>query len=616
MHLSLEAAIAEFTAARDPTAASARAYRATFRSLKAAYPGFLLKAFEPPAGMALVHDFLEKTWGQKAPATYRTKLSNLHTFFEWHRAAGNLTGDPTVGLTYPALERKPRKTITRAQTKTLLSANPDPRDQVPLRLLLTLGMQKSRLPELRFRDLDAAQRTVAFERHRELHRSLVEDDDFWASVVELTAVRRPAPTDYVVCYERSWTYRPTAAERDAMKRDGALDGGRAYLWKRYDGRWHRAKLKPARPRGEHGIHDWWYRCAWRAGLVPAGMVRDFPMQSARYSVGRRRWTAKGSRSDLAQYMGGLRSPGSAAGTYRNLDADSLDVVIRRVRRRLRLTTWDRIATAVAIDGTRPVSRWWKEPVRVFAEYVEDERDLIELGRVSVEMLRTERVTSTQLHDAAETLTRAVTATDLVGRAREESRKDHPLLHGHSLVAIWSALETMIGDLMEAWLLSWPPARRHAASLVSVSGLHGLPPDEWAAGAREGLDRQYWKLNRKLRSPRRFDYYEWLLGAMGLVAAPQDTDAQMTQNLWEMQQIRNVFAHKRGTVDARLIANCPHLPFKIKDEIRIDRHAWADFLVTTVLYADAIVRRMKRELGLSDWLRSSPAPAIRYARPGS
>jgi hypothetical protein len=58
-------------------------------------------------------------------------------------------------------------------------------------------------------------------------------------------------------------------------------------------------------------------------------------------------------------------------------------------------------------------------------------------------------------------------------------------------------------------------------------------------------------------------------------------------------------------------NNPNLPFKVGDQIRIDRDAWSDFLITTVLYADEITRRMKRVLGLTDWQRVIPAPEIRY-----
>jgi hypothetical protein len=79
----------------------------------------------------------------------------------------------------------------------------------------------------------------------------------------------------------------------------------------------------------------------------------------------------------------------------------------------------------------------------------------------------------------------------------------------------------------------------------------------------------------------------------------------------MQQIRNVFAHKRGRADRRLIDNCPKLPYRVGDQIRVDRDAWSDFLVTTVVYADSLARRMKRELGLPDWMRPIEAPPIRH-----
>jgi hypothetical protein len=232
------------------------------------------------------------------------------------------------------------------------------------------------------------------------------------------------------------------------------------------------------------------------------------------------------------------------------------------------------------------------------------------------MLRAEVATSPQLHDAAATLTRAVTAAQLVASAEEDSSKDHPLLHGHSIIAIWSALEALVGDVVVSWLMWWPPARARAGTRAPLSALRGLPPDEWVAGAREALEREYSRLNRKVKSPRRLDQYEWLFDAVGLAVDPQDDDPQMTQNLWEMQQVRNVFAHKRGRADARFVAANKNLPFTVRDEIRIDRYAWADFLVTTLLYADVVVRRMKRELGLAnvDWMRAAVAAPIRY--PGS
>jgi len=88
-----------------------------------------------------------------------------------------------------------------------------------------------------------------------------------------------------LCFQKSRMHRATAAELAEMERSGALDGGRTYLWQKYDGRWYRAKLTPTLPRGDHGAHHWWYRCLDRAGLVSPGATGGFSMKSARYTVG-------------------------------------------------------------------------------------------------------------------------------------------------------------------------------------------------------------------------------------------------------------------------------------------------------------------------------------------
>jgi hypothetical protein len=289
----------------------------------------------------------------------------------------------------------------------------------------------------------------------------------------------------------------------------------------------------------------------------------------------------------------------------------LDEALRRALLRVPASGKESTPAAIGVDGAAPPRGWWKEPIRTFTTYVNDERDLIELSRVSVEMLRAENTASDELHEAAETLTRAVSAAELVERARVESQGDHPLLHGHSLVAIWSAFEVMVGDVLDAWLMWWPPGRALAEEVVAVPWLTGQTPEEWTAAVRQALDRKYQSTNRNPRSLRRVDYYEWLLRAVGLGADPQDAHIRLSENLWEMQQIRNVFAHRRGVADARLVRNSPTLPFKAGQQIRIDRRVWSDFLVTTVLYADMLTRRMKRALGLPERLRRLPPPALRY-----
>jgi integrase len=612
-NLPLGDAIAQYLAARtDLMPASVESYAYLLRQLQAAHPDLPLRAFEPPAGQALVRRYLDTGWGNGAAATYKKQLTGLRAFFRWQVEAGNLSEMPTDGLTSPPLiDRRKRRTISRAEVRKLLRANPEPREQVPLRLLLTAGLPKAALRHVRFGDLDAAAGTVAYKR-RTVQSLPVPDDKFWVHLETLRGQRQPKDTDYLLPTQVTRRYNPKPHEFAAMERDGVIDSDGSYLFQRSDGSWWRSLLEPASQLSDHGTHDWWYARLWRAGLVPEGVKKGFPLQSTRYTFGRRRYTEAGSLKDLQRDLGGLTRAGTVSHVYKNQDADPLDSALRRTL--LRVPTWSKEATpnAHGTDGDAAPRHWWKYPIRTFALYVEDERDLVELSRVSVELLRAGSSTSEDLHVAAETLTRAVTAADLVERARSESERDHPLLHGHSLVAIWSALEVMVSDVIETWLLWWAQARTLADAEVSVPRGQGQPADEWAAAIRLALERKYiQRVNRNPKSPRRLDQYEWMLAAVGLPADAHDQDARMATNLWEMQQIRNVYAHRRGIADARLVHSNRGLPFKVGEQVRIDRSAWADFLVTTVLYADMLTRRMKRALGLPERLHRMPAPAIRY-----
>ncbi len=87
-----------------------------------------------------------------------------------------------------------------------------------------------------------------------------------------------------------------------------------------------------------------------------------------------------------------------------------------------------------------------------------------------------------------------------------------------------------------------------------------------------------------------------------------------QNLYEMQQIRNVFAHKRGEADGRFVSLCQDLRYRVGDRLHIDSVTWSDFTMTTVAYAEVILRRMREELGLPLDNQPMKVEAVRYRHP--
>jgi len=226
--------------------------------------------------------------------------------------------------------------------------------------------------------------------------------------------------------------------------------------------------------------------------------------------------------------------------------------------------------------------------------------------VSIEMLRSQSRESFALRDAAATLTRVVSGSKLIDRAQEESSDDHPQLHGHSLVGIWGALETMAIDVVTAWLQHQPAARmeEHIAEMkVPYSLFETLTPEERVEFLAHELDSK--------RATRiGIDRFEALLDAVGLSGT---RDRLLGRNIYEMQQIRNVFAHKRGIADRRFVDACPQLNYLAGETILIDRNTWSDFMVNALVYAETILRRMKEQLGMTARERSTVVRPIRYVR---
>jgi hypothetical protein len=318
------------------------------------------------------------------------------------------------------------------------------------------------------------------------------------------------------------------------------------------------------------------------------------MSKARLTVGRSLLVESGLKE--VQRVLGIGRGGSTGDVYSNRDADQLDDTLRRVRRQLRGAT----------ELPASSQMWWKTPTLRLIDYLAEERDLVELSRVSIEILRAQEATSTTLRTAAATLTRVVKPAKLIERARDESTGDHPLLHGHSLVAIWGAIETMAIDVVAAWLENWAPAREadHIAQIkVPYSTFDKLTPTERIEALANELDQQ--------RSTRKgIDRFEKLLDAIGLSGT---RDPVLADNIYEMQQIRNVFAHKRGIADRRFaVEACPHLGYAVGERILIDRNTWSDFMVNALLYAELVHQRMKQQLGVPVNERPPVARAIRYS----
>jgi len=585
------------------TSSSYRGYAATLRELQAAYEDEPLRVFAPPLGGDLIVRFLDERWGDRTANTYNKSHSVLRGFFAWHVAASNIAASPMDGVERRPVARSPRAHFRSADRDAILAANPDPRDMVPLLLLLDYGVQKGSLRKLRFANFHRSSSRVTLTRGNEPH-AVSLDRGFWIEFDKLIKVASPDESDHVLPKQTARRYRPTAQEiATRIPKEGPPN----FLRSGGGGNWMKVSVDPTQPCGEHGTHLWWYACLARGGVVDEGTTRGRRMQTARQTVGRNVLRSTGTVKAVLDQLG-IGSGGSAGDVYSNRDGDELEATIRRLRRTLR-------RASTGLNG----EEWWLDPIHRFVEYVVEERDLVELSRVSIEMLRTHDDQSPRLHEAIDALDRVVLPSQILARAERESVRDHSLLHGHSLVAAWSAMETMTLDLVATWLLHRPEAR-NASGVVDIklpySTFEGLEPHERAEVVARELDAQ--------RGPRSgIKRFERLLRAVDLPDLETPNDSVLASNIYEMQQVRHVFAHKRGIADRDFFRACPHLGYSPGSHIVIDRDTWARAIVTGLVYAEVVLTRIASAMGVvlplqrADlrriaWSKSTPTRKSRVA----
>jgi site-specific recombinase XerC len=81
--------------------------------------------------------------------------------------------------------------------------------------------------------------------------------------------------------------------------------------------------------GEHGLHDWWYRCLARGGVVSAGTTRGERMHKARHTAGQRVLDKTGNLKAVQKLLGHA-SIQTTADIYTDWDIEQLAETMRDV----------------------------------------------------------------------------------------------------------------------------------------------------------------------------------------------------------------------------------------------------------------------------------------------
>ena len=222
---------------------------------------------------------------------------------------GKLHGDPTLAIERARKRDVYRTTFSDDQVRAIVAVQDELRDRVAVRLLLNYGLRKGALKAVQFKHFDHhRKRLTVFTKGEKVRELPIPHPEFWFDLERLILERRGAADPL-----------PDARQRTRASR---YEHGKAVEY--------RARRLPDKPMGDHGLHDWWYGCLERAGIVAPGTTSGERMHKARHTAGQRVLDATGNLK-AAQKLLGHASIQTTGDVYADWDIDQLaDTLLKAV----------------------------------------------------------------------------------------------------------------------------------------------------------------------------------------------------------------------------------------------------------------------------------------------
>lgn len=225
-----------------------------------------------------------------------------------------------------------------------------------------------------------------------------------------------------------------------------------------------------------------------------------------------------------------------------------------------------------VQKAKSLPIWIKDHFRQSLDSIETLMQIVHISERGIAVLRgIPRLVKALARENADesngdTAKRIESAEKEAALAQREVETDFPVLHGLAVVALWSWLENLVKGFVVLWLIhrkdaySAPALQRLRVKLGDYSE---LSKDEQAYYVVELLEQD---LSSTLK--RGINRFDSLLGAFSLSGGVLPDGC--AQTLFELQQIRNVIAHRNGRADRQLKAACPWLKIRLNQPVVISR----------------------------------------------
>jgi hypothetical protein len=175
---------------------------------------------------------------------------------------------------------------------------------------------------------------------------------------------------------------------------------------------------------------------------------------------------------------------------------------------------------------------------------------------------------------------------------KEAQNGFPLLHAHSVVGLWSAIEVYCEDLAIAWLKNVPEAwsSPEVAKLKIPLGIYQtLSDNERTRFVIKELSRL---LNADLR--KGVGKLKALLSVFNLAPA---VGPNVQRAIHELYQVRNVIVHTGSRADQKLLDECPWLGYSLGDVVGVRHNVYIWYYHAARRYAERLLNQVFLGVGL-------------------
>lgn len=181
-------------------------------------------------------------------------------------------------------------------------------------------------------------------------------------------------------------------------------------------------------------------------------------------------------------------------------------------------------------------------------------------------------------------------------AAREIENGFPLLHAHALVGVWGALEAWIDDACVRWIICAPDLCDWGDRRLRVAPSELLEADEdhkaqviLAAVKSERISAQ--KLG--------VEQFESTLKVLGLGG---HVPHRISEAIFQMQQIRHIYAHRAGIADATFVERCGNrLNCVAGERVAVSQSQMSEYAGAAVEYTHILHLRVEERLGNHvDW----------------